>query len=249
MAYRKNIYRSLNAVDYEEYHDGRYGAPGERRKPRQKATPEQVEKVNQYTRERKARWMIRLYFDIDDYFLTLTYAKDKRPDDMDQAKSDFEKFCRKVRYQYRKRGQPFYWMRNIEVGKRGAWHVHLIVNRITDTDLIINKAWPHGRVQYKMMYKDGEFRALAKYITKTPKTDKRLNESDWSHSRNMPLPEPEKKIYKKWKTWGKIRIPKGWQLDPETLVEGENPVTGYRYRRYTLIRIQRKNRGGIECTG
>lgn len=244
MAYRKNIYRSRNAIDYEEYHDGRYGAPGEKRKERCKPTPEQVEKVNQYTRERTARWMIRLYFDVNDYFVTLTYAKDKRPKDMKQAKLDFKNFYRAVGRQYKKRGQELRWTRNIEVGKRGAWHVHLIINRITDTDLIIRNAWMHGGVKFQAMYEDGEFRALAKYITKTPKTDKRLVDASWSHSRNMPLPEPEKKVYKKWKTWGKIRIPRGWQLDPETLVEGENPVTGYRFRRYTLLRIQRKRRGG-----
>ena len=56
------------------------------------------------------------------------------------------------------------------------------------------------------MYQKGEFEKLANYITKTPETDKRLREANYSASRNLPVPEPEKKVYKHWKTWGKTHI-------------------------------------------
>ena len=109
--------------------------------------------------------------------------------------------------------------------------------------MIIAAAWKHGKVQNQLIHEKGEFRGLAAYITKTPKTDPRLKESNYSASRNLPIPEPEKKEYLRWKTWGKVRIPKGWYLDLESYYEGIN-IMGYRYRTYTLLRIERKRRGG-----
>lgn len=82
-------------------------------------------------------------------------------------------------------------------------------------------------------------RQILKEITKTPETDKRLREANYSASRNLPVPEPEKKVYKHWKTWGKVRVPKGWEVEKDSLHEGVNDLTGYQYRSYTLIRTVR----------
>lgn len=235
MSYIQKKYTFPHAIEIEEYHTARYGAPGEKRKPKRKATPEQIEKQNQRIKEKKCRRKLRAYFDVNDYFATLTYAKDARPPDMKRAKSDFAKFIRKLRSEYKKRGYVLRWIRNIEVGTKGAWHIHFIVNRIPDADLLIRKAWRHGKVTHQLLYEKGEFRELAAYVTKTPKTDPRLRESDYSSSRNMPLPEPKPKRIK-WKTWRSIRIPNGFYLDKPSLQEGINPVTGYPYRSYTLLR-------------
>lgn len=240
MSYKKTIRKSKYAMDCEEFHTARYGAPGQGRTKRKKPTPEQMAAVNRYNRTRKCRWRIRLYFDINDCFVCLTYRKEERPEGMKEAKEDFRKFVRKLRKAYKKAGKEFRWMRNIECGKRNAWHIHLLVNRIPDIDILIREYWPKGTVRMQLLYSDGEFRKLAAYITKTPETDNRLKEADYSSSRNMPLPDPEEKIYRKWKTWGKVRIPAGWYLDKETLVEGTNPITGYRYRRYTLLKVRRE---------
>lgn len=240
MSWTKVCRKSKNAIDIEEYHTARYGAPGQKRQEKKKLTPEQMRRVNQYTKERKARWRIRLYFDTDDYFICLTYKKQNRPEDMEAAKKDFKKFIDKVRDEYKKRGEKLRWIRNIERGTRGAWHIHLLINRVPDADLIVKKAWKKGTIKFKLLYSDGEFRKLASYITKTSETDTGIRESSYSCSRNMPLPDPEVKVYRKWKTWGKIRIPKGFYMDEETFHEGVNPITGYKYRRYTLLRARRE---------
>ena len=132
-------------------------------------------------------------------------------------------------------------MRNIEVGTKGAWHIHIIVNRIPDTDIILREAWEHGKVVSQLLYEKGEFAELAAYITKTPKTDPKLRESSYSTSKNLPLKEPEEKVYRHWKTFHKIRIPEGYYLDKESYHEGINPVTGYKYRTYTLLEIRKKD--------
>lgn len=242
MSYMGERMKFLNAIEVYEYYKMRYGAPGEKREEKKRPTPEQMEKINQQNRERLARWKLREHFDVNDYFIRLSYTKEKRPVSMEAAKGDFKRFIRKLRGEYQKRGYELKWMRNIEVGTRGAWHVHVIMNRIPEADILVRKAWEQGSVWFQLLYEKGEFSELAKYITKTPKTDKRLKESSYSASRNLPLREPEKKEYTHWKKWGKVRIPRGWYLEPDSLTEGENPVTGHCYRRYTLLRIERKER-------
>lgn len=234
--YKRVIHRFKNAIEVYEYLDGRYGARGEPRRKKEKPTPEQMDKRNQWNREKKARHKLRTYFDINDYFSCLTYRREDRPPDMQTAKKQFSDAIKIIRREYRKRGKELYWIRNIEVGTKGAWHIHICVNRIPDTDLILKKAWKFGCVTNKLMYEQGEFRELAEYITKTPKTDKRLKESSYSTSKNMPLPEPE---VRKVKRLGKPKEVEGFYLDKPSFHEGENRVTGYPYRCYTLLRYRR----------
>lgn len=240
MAYKKKTYRFKNAIEVEENHSARYGAPGQERQKKRSPTPEQMERQNQYNREKKARRKLRAHFDVNDYFSCLTYRKEERPPDMEAAKKHFTDFMKEVRKQYKKRGSPVKWMRNIEVGTKNGWHIHLIINRIPDTDIILKEAWKHGKVKNELLYEKGEFAELAAYITKTPKTDSRLREADYSASKNIPIPEPKEKIYLHWKTWKEPKIPDGYYLDKDSYHEGINPVTGYKYRTYTLIRLHRR---------
>lgn len=239
MSYKSMRMRFRNVIEVYEYHTARYGAPEQKRQEKKKATPEQIKKRNQYNRERLARWKLRNNFDVDDYFSRLSYAIDKRPASMEAAKEDWKAFLQVLRREYKKRGAELKWMRNIEVGTRGAWHIHIIVNRIPDTDIILRKAWPHGQVENKLMYEKGEFADLAAYITKTPDTEPRLREASYSASRNLPIPEPDEKVHKHWETWGKVRIPKGWEVEKDSFHEDINSVTGQPYRTYTLIRTKR----------
>ena len=124
---------------------------------RLKATPEEMERVNQYNREKTARRKLREHFDVHDYFTDLTYKRDERPEDMIAAKDDFKKFIREVRKKYKKHGYVLKWMRNIEVGTKNGWHIHLIINRYPETDEILAEAWKMGKVIKQLMYKTGEF--------------------------------------------------------------------------------------------
>ena len=239
----RKIYRFEKFIEIEEYHDGRYGAPGKKREEKKKPTPEQMEKVNQMNREKKTRWRLREYFKENDYFTTLTYRKEERPPDMERAKEDFKKFIRKMRDWYFKKGHETFWIRNIEHGTKGAWHIHLVINRIEDTDILLSKAWPHGKVISQLMYEKGGFADLAAYMTKTEKAGeteepekkgKKIREASYSASKNMPLPKPTKKKLIRWPKEPYVK--KGWILEKGTCHEGINPVTGYQYRHYTLMK-------------
>ena len=78
MKTKRVTYEFADVIEREEYLDGRYGAPGEKRSVKKKATPEQVAQVNQWNKEKKARHRLRKYFKVNDYLITLTYPKDRR---------------------------------------------------------------------------------------------------------------------------------------------------------------------------
>lgn len=51
-----------NTREVEEKHTGRYGARGQKRQKRRKATPEEIAKQNQWKRERDVRRLIKWNF-------------------------------------------------------------------------------------------------------------------------------------------------------------------------------------------
>lgn len=220
------------------------------RKKKRKPTKEEMQRVNAMNRTRKCRLMLLQYFRPGDYFMTWTYRVSERPNEMADALKDFQKAIRRVRDQYKKRGSPLRWIRNIERGTKGAWHIHLVVNRIPGAADILTGEWNHGGTYIteikKSPYYDEDFSKLASYMTKSEislekKADgttakPRLREANYNHSRNMPLPRPDVDKLRRWKK--EVKPKKGYYI--AKIHEGINPVTGYKYRRYTMIRLHRR---------
>ena len=149
--------------------------------------------------------------------------------------------------EYTKRGPELRWIRNIQQGTKGAWHIHLVVNEIGDTTSIIKRVWEKGGIyaeQIRLSDKiyDEDFSKLAAYMTKDENTTEekadgtmskpRIRQSSYSTSRNMPLPEPKVDKLMHWKREPKPK--KGYEI--VRIYEGINPVTSYSYRRYTMRR-------------
>ena len=240
--YKRLTYIFKNSIEVYEYLDGRYGAPGEPRQKKKKATPEEIKSRNQWNRERTARHKLKTWFEENDYLVLLTYQKALRPDCMSRAKQQYKKWYTKVRKEYRKRGQELRWMRNIEVGTKGNWHIHVAINRIEEADLIISKAWQYGKVTFKHLYDSGGFEQLAGYIVKTPETCHKYNESlketSYSASKNLPVKEPKVKKLCRWRKEPQAK--KGYYIDKATYHEGTNTTTGYKYRYYTMVKLDRR---------
>ena len=100
----------------------------------------------------------------------MDYEVENRPPTMQDALKDFQKAMRYVRREYKKRGYEVFWIRNIEKGTKGAWHIHLVINEIGDTVSIIQKAWTKGgtwsiEIKHSKNY-DEDFTKLANYMTK-----------------------------------------------------------------------------------
>lgn len=242
--------RGGDILSVEEYHDGRYGAPGMPRQKKKKPTKEDMQKVNAMNKARLCQYRLLQYFITGDYFATLTYRVDARPPDMKTALKHWTNFIRKMRREYKKRGAPLFWIRNIERGTRGAWHIHLVINRIPDTANILEESWTYGGIYLtqikKSKYYSEDFAELASYLTKGAYTREkkadgtlaapRIRESSYGTSKNMPLPEPKKKPLVRWPK--DVKPKKGYYI--ARIHEGVNPKTGYKYRKYTMIRLNRR---------
>lgn len=255
--YWRRKYETRAGRYVEEYHTRRDYPRGERRRPKKKATPESKEKVNQRNREKTIQLLMMNNFTEGDYYATLTYRKENRPKDMKEAKEHMAKAMRIIKREYRKAGYELKWISNIEKGSRGGWHIHLALNRIPDTDLILTRAWrtEHGGVHTTLMYEDGGFRKLASYFAKRSDEDNEgKREHGYSRSRNLVMPKEEKKQIVRWDTWkDEIKAPKGYVLDKESVFEGEDSL-GFPYRRYVLLATEERRkeiaaRGSPVCGG
>lgn len=230
---KQKLYRFKNSIEVEEYRDGRFGAKGEKRQEKKKVTPEQVKRQNQFNRTKRLRRIIKANFKEDDLYWTLTFRKEKRPESIEEAKEIWKKLQRKLRDECKRQKMHFKWVVRIEKGSRGAVHIHLIMNAIEKSSFVKNLWKEFGHARLEFMYEEGGFVKLAAYMTKP---DEDGEESYYSHSRNLPIPEPEVNMISGEIEDDEIKIPEGYYLDKESLIEGINPITGYPYRQYILLR-------------
>lgn len=249
MSYSRKTYDTPMGRYVEEYHTGRTPPKGEKRKRKEERTKEEIEKNNRRIRERNIQLLLMNNFRENDYFATLTYRKEERPPDMKAAKADMAKCIRALRREYAKRGEELKWVYNIERGSRGGWHIHMCINRIRDTDIILKKAWTKGGTHTTLLYEQGGFRQLAGYISKQTDNDEpEQKENGYSRSRNLQMPEPKTKKIRRWDTWkDDIKVPKGFILDKDSVQEGYTG-TGYPYRRYVLLASEERRKAGAGGT-
>ena len=161
MAYIQATFEFSDCNDINITYKGNYGAKGERRQPRKKATSEQIEKQNQRNRENRVRRLINQNFTNEDYWVTLKYPAGTKKT-VKEMKADFTKFTRKMRYRYQKAAVDFKYIYRMEVGKNGGLHIHLLCNRIEETDLFIQKCW-QGHAWITTLYEEGGYQKLAEY--------------------------------------------------------------------------------------
>ena len=141
---KEYMFRDGDIIDREEYHDGKYGAKGKKREKKKTPTKEDMQKVNAMNKAKKARQRMLMYFGPGDILATWDYLVENRPGNIKKALDDFQKAIRIVRREYKKRGYELFWIRNIERGTKGAWHIHIIVNEVGDTASILERAWSTG---------------------------------------------------------------------------------------------------------
>lgn len=261
MAYIKKTWIFWGSTEYEITWAGRYGAKGEKRQKKQKCTPEQIKRQNQWKKENHLRRLIKANFFPGDYWLTLKYKKGTRPPVL-QVVRDMGNFIRRLRRKYAKSGGELKYVYRIEIGKRGGIHVHMVVNRSEGKDMLVRNEWNRVRqtagIYFTHLDDDGDYRKLAEYLAKEPEGEmegqmelfpdgERKRLKTYSASRNLVKPEPETKDFKR-RTVRKLvengpEAQDGYYIDRDTVRTGVNPVTGYSYCHYTefLLPGNRRN--------
>lgn len=228
----------MNVIEVSIFYPGNFGAPGKPRFDKKKVTPEDIARQNESNKSKKLQRLILANFE-NGWHIILKYKSGRSPDTYEEAKKDLEKFLAAMRKAYKKKGIQFKYIACTERGKRTAvLHHHLIIEDIRDpVDAVrkVKELWD-GNAAFFEMYEDGEYRKLAEYIGKKETKE----ESGWctyTRSRNLIIPKPKPKIYKR-KSWPEEpKPPKGWYIIKDSLINGENPVTKYPYQHYFMRRF------------
>ena len=241
MPYIKKKYKSGRTVDYEYHYTFRHNdGPGLRRNPKEKPTKEAQKKVNRRKAAKDATRTMNASFGPDDYYITYTYRVENRPDE-DTLKKHMKRLLDKLRTIQKKAGRQLKYMWTAEVGKRGATHIHMVVNHINLQ--AVRDAWKHGYTRVIPLDDTGQYRKLAEYLIKySNQTEDVLGHTIGKRcncSRNLVHPKPETQVITgRKKIPDTIPVPKGYYLDKETERRGIHELTGYEYLQYTLIRME-----------
>ncbi len=265
MAHRYDVYRygpGQKYIEHEYKCKGKYGAKGEERAPKEKATPEQIKKQNQYNREKEVLRVMRDNFEEGDLWTTFKLPKGTRMS-VRELLDLRDKLLRNIRNAYKRRGQMFKYVYRIDIGERGGIHIHVLVNRLEGkpwTAGVISAVWKKltgGHTHYTPVYEEGGFKQLASYLVKPVckeiegqltlfGTEEEVKVfSRYGSSRNLKRPQKENHEYKK-RTVKKLveegpEPTPGYYIDRDSIRYGENPYTGMTYYYYTEIRMDRQD--------
>ena len=214
---------------------------GIKRGEKRERTKEEMEKQNARNRAIHTQLLILGNFR-EGWHVTLTYTKENRPAEADDAKKELRRFLQKAGRRYKKAGYEFKWLCVTEIGAKGAVHHHLIIQDIQDGEFssvrVVKECWDRGGKYLTPMYEDGEYQQLSEYLTKK-ETKENVSGCKVTHSRNLIMPKVKRKK-RKGNSWlPDPKVPKGWELVKESLHNGLNAFTGLPCQHYLLIQIER----------
>lgn len=192
MPYVKEICVAGSVVTIRRYHTLRYNCKGERREGREKPTTEVQRAINTRAATRKLAGLMNTNWRDDTGMLvTYTYARDSRPPTPDDMNVDIRNLLKKLR----KAVPNIKYIYVKEIGKKGAHHIHMIMN-ICDIQ-ILKKCWGKGYVDVKPLDSDNDYTRIAEYFIKySKKTEDATGKVGrrWNPSRNLKKPVVIKKI-------------------------------------------------------
>ena len=232
------ITKQTKAGDYlliKNYTPGLYGAPGRHRIRRMRDTPKAMEKYNNHRKAEKLQMLILNNFD-KGFHVTLDYPKGARPETYEEAEKNLTKCLYKISRRLKRKGQEFKYIAVTERGKRAAaLHHHLIIEGRSEVLEELTSVWGN-HMKVSKMYEEGNYEDLAEYFCKIEtKEESTKGKSKYHRSRNLKEPDVRTALCA-----GSIHdepyIPKGYQLVPDSLVNGFNEIIGIRYQRYMLKR-------------
>lgn len=217
----------------KNYTPKRFGAPGKRRKRKKMETPEAMAKYNNHKRAEKLQMLMLLNFD-KGYHVILDYPKYKRPETYEEAEDNLKKCLYKVSRKLKRQEEKFKYLAITERGKiREALHHHLIIESDPKVLKELTDAWGN-HIKFAQMYEEGAYKDLAEYFCKVEtKEEKTKGKSKYHRSRNLKEPIIKSRIVS-----GPLKedpvIPKGYEIVPESVVNGFNDFSGIRFQKYMI---------------
>lgn len=243
MPYIKETCRAGRTIEITKRFSSRFSKKGIARAKNEKPTPEQMLKINERNAETKLRRLINTNFGAGDLHITLTYEKEKRPTP-DEAKSELEKYVRKIRTLYKKYGEELMYIMVTEY-KNKAIHHHLLVNMVDNISVKeYVRIWAKGRPKFTYFDDTGQYGDLAHYLIKeTRKTfreDGSPSRKRWNASKNLKKPDIRKEIVKA-KEWRKEPEPlKGYIIESNSVREGFHDFTGWPFQCYSMVQVTKR---------
>lgn len=253
MAYIKKTVKAGRTIEVIKYHDRAHGRKGGKREKRKGPTSPRQALSNAQRREQRLRWLLNENFEDGDLFLTIVYIRrmGEEPISPEKMKENFNRFIRKLRVEYRKRGKELKWVHSMEIGSRGARHHHIVLNYM-DVRLIM-KVWyeavpdpEEGKgsaFHPNPLNTDGQYGKVAAYMMK--QTAQKLDDEDrlqgkaYSCSRNLRKPKVEKEVVGA-STFRKEPAPiKGYYIEKGSIIRSQDG-DGYDYLAYRMIQIGAK---------
>lgn len=242
--YIKKIWKFRNSIEIEKVHTFTYRSKGMKRNTKTFETKESVKKNNRKKAADRLRRLIKANFE-NGYHVVLTYNKDDRPDRV-QAERELKNFIRRIKYRYKKAGDELKAIMVTEYENK-AIHHHLIINESDKLNVmrILAEQWKPGNVNFTLLYQDEDVDELAEYLIK--ETDKTFRQDEctkqrYTRTRNLAEPECKIEIIKSNSFSHNPKIPEGFELKKETLVNGISEITGYPFQKYTLLKIHNPKR-------
>ena len=206
---------------------------GKKRKKRENPTPEQVQKNNDRIAIRKLARLINANFGPGDLHVVLTDASGMSER---EALKERQNFLRRMRREYRKTGSEMKAIWATEMDPRS--HHHLVMSGIDIN--VIARQWPHGRVKVLPLDNARDYTKLAEYLIKETndafRDPSRATKQRYGRTRNLEDPVIVRQAARECDfNINKIKPVKGYHLDPDSIEEFTNPITGIPTITYRMI--------------
>lgn len=206
---------------------------GKTRKKKENPTPKQVQDNNDRIAIKKLARVINANFGPGDYHVVLTDAKGMTEE---EALKERKLFLRRMRREYKKAGSEMKAVWATEMDPRS--HHHLIMSNIDIQQIV--KQWPHGRVNVLPLDDARDYTKLAEYLIKQTneafRDPSRATRQRYGRTRNLEDPVLVKQEARASDfNINKIRPVKGYHLDPDSIEEYTNPITGIPTITYRMI--------------
>lgn len=238
--YEQVSIKAGNTIEVKKKYKYRDWIKGKPRNGKSGPTTEAQKKVNRNNQLTKIRLYLNGHFFEDDLHVVLPYKISMRPESREFAREHLAKFHKDLRRLCKKEGIEYKYIAVTEVGKRGAFHHHIVMGEM-DTAKIA-KLWPYGTVQFTHLDNRADHKDLAEYLIKYTDYEfdhfeDRKGKRRFNTSRNLKLPTAKPKTVKADKWLEDPKPIKGYYIDKASVYKGKNPFNGTPYLFYRMIRL------------